>query len=255
MSGNSSKNSSAARGTRSLRVPLLKGAKSLGISLWIVASFFGGSIIAGGLLVLLIRLGMPYEGLSTTLRVTVGTTLSFVCSLLFAYYVPKQIIKKAPSPQQMGTTRWIEWQDIGLGVAGLVPYFLLAGVFVSIVGLFMPLDLAQKQDIGFSILSTSTEVMMAFITLVVVAPIVEELLFRGYFYGALRSFMGVFGSSLVVSMVFGILHGQWNVGVNVFALSLVMCLLREYTGSVWAGIVLHMTKNALAFYMLFVHVL
>lgn len=67
--------------------------------------------------------------------------------------------------------------------------------------------------------------------------------------------MGVFGSSLVVSMVFGILHGQWNVGVNVFALSLVMCLLREYTGSVWAGIVLHMTKNALAFYMLFVHVL
>ena len=94
--------------------------------------------------------------------------------------------------------------------------------------------------------------MLAFLTLVVIAPIAEEMLFRGFFYGGLRRSFGIILSSLLVSVVFGALHMQWNVGVNVFALSLVLCGLRELTGGIWAGVVLHMVKNAIAFYGLFI---
>ena len=59
-------------------------------------------------------------------------------------------------------------------------------------------------------------------------------------------------SILLVSLLFGIVHLQWNVGVNVFAMSIVMCLMREITGTIHAGILMHMLKNGIAFYLLFV---
>jgi membrane protease YdiL (CAAX protease family) len=50
----------------------------------------------------------------------------------------------------------------------------------------------------------------------------------------------------------GLLEGV-NVALDVFILSIVMCGLREMTGSIWAGVVLHMMKNGLAFYLLFIN--
>ena len=48
------------------------------------------------------------------------------------------------------------------------------------------------------------------------------------------------------------MHGQWNVGINVFAMSIVLCVMREITGSIYSGILLHMLKNMLAFYLLYI---
>jgi membrane protease YdiL (CAAX protease family) len=64
--------------------------------------------------------------------------------------------------------------------------------------------------------------------------------------------ISVIASSLLVSLLFGVVHLQWNVGVNVFALSIVLCSLREITGTIYAGILLHMLKNGVAFWLLYV---
>ena len=59
-------------------------------------------------------------------------------------------------------------------------------------------------------------------------------------------------SILLVSLLFGVVHMQWNVGVNVFALSVVLCGMREITGTIYAGILTHMLKNGIAFFLLYV---
>ena len=64
--------------------------------------------------------------------------------------------------------------------------------------------------------------------------------------------MGAVAAVLITSLVFGVMHFQWNVGVNVFALSVVLCVMREVTGTIYAGILLHMLKNGVAFYLLYV---
>ena len=95
--------------------------------------------------------------------------------------------------------------------------------------------------------------------LVVVAPVVEELIFRGWLYGKMReathgkfrTWVAIGLPMLLVSLLFGLVHGQWNVGVVVFAMSLVMCALREITGTIYAGMLVHMLKNAVAFMLLF----
>ena len=101
--------------------------------------------------------------------------------------------------------------------------------------------------------------VLAFLTLVVVAPIAEEIVFRGWLYGKMRekiaseysNKVSMVVSILLVSLLFGAVHGQWNVGVNVFAMSVVLCGLREITGTIYAGILLHMLKNGVAFWMLY----
>lgn len=110
----------------------------------------------------------------------------------------------------------------------------------------------QCQDVGFK-QAFGSERTLAFLALVVVAPIVEEIVFRGVLYGKMRrSGLGIIPAILITSVLFGLAHWQWNVGLDVFALSVVSCLLRERTKGIGASIVLHMMKNAIAFYIMFV---
>lgn len=93
------------------------------------------------------------------------------------------------------------------------------------------------------------------LALVIIAPIAEEIIMRGWLYGKLRSRLKVPLAILLVSIVFAFLHGQWNVGVGVFVLSLVLCGLREITGTIWSGILLHIISNGIAFYLLYIAVI
>ena len=98
------------------------------------------------------------------------------------------------------------------------------------------------------------ELWLTFILLVVAAPIVEELVFRGYLQGKLRERkVPVWLTVVVVSALFGLAHMQWNVAINVGILAVYMSIGRELTGSIWPGVIMHMMKNGLAFYLLFVN--
>jgi membrane protease YdiL (CAAX protease family) len=112
--------------------------------------------------------------------------------------------------------------------------------------------MGQAQETGFQRLTQYYEYALAFVTLIIVAPLAEEILFRGFLYGKLRKRMPLWVAMLITSALFGLIHGQWNVGLDVFALSIVLCSLREITGSIWAGILLHMIKNSIAFFIIFI---
>ena len=87
----------------------------------------------------------------------------------------------------------------------------------------------------------------------VVAPISEELLFRGFLYGKLKSRkLKPLFSAIVTSLLFGLVHGQLNVGIDTFILSMMMIYLLEKRQSLWVTIMLHMIKNGVAFLALFV---
>src|SRR5690606_3821612 len=112
---------------------------------------------------------------------------------------------------------------------------------------------AQEQQTGFAQITTQAEYIIAFVSLVVVAPVAEEVLFRGYLLGKLRKYVPLWGAILITSVLFGIVHFQWNVGIDVFALSIVLCILRVVSRGLWAPIMLHMLKNGVAYYFLFIN--
>jgi membrane protease YdiL (CAAX protease family) len=127
-------------------------------------------------------------------------------------------------------------------------------VFIAIAQrtlLFVDFD--QQQVTGFEGLSARYEYILAFITLVIIAPIAEEVLFRGYLFGKLRKVTKTWIAILITSVLFGIVHFAWNVGIDVFALSIIMCLVTVWSKSLWPAIIIHMSKNFLAYYFLFIN--
>ena len=143
----------------------------------------------------------------------------------------------------------IVWQPLVMWA-----FYMVATTAAAIlVSIFVPwIDGDQEQNVGFENLRFGYEYVVAFIALVVLPPIAEELLFRGYLYGRLRKSLGFVGTSLVVSVIFGLVHMQWNVAIDTFVLSLFLCYLRERTGSIWASMVLHAIKNGVAYFILFI---
>lgn len=142
--------------------------------------------------------------------------------------------------------------DIGLAPIGYIVHLVLATALTSFMSLFTWFNANEAQDTGFSYFITGGDRFVAMIALVFIAPLAEEIIMRGWLYGKLRTKLKAPLAILLVSLVFAILHGQWNVGVTVFSLSLVLCTLREITGTIWSGIILHMLSNGIAFYLLYV---
>lgn len=221
---------------------------------WVLVSFGLAQVVVVGALWILNALGVPFETFSGAAVQTGATAIIYTLSLLIAAGVPWIVKKRRANMAELGLGRLPSWTDIGLAPVGFIIYFIASATLIFILSQVVPgFDITQAQEVGFDNLGQRHEYLLAFITLVVIAPVAEEALFRGYLYGHLRSRIPIWLAMLVTSILFGAVHGQLNVAVDTFALSMVMCSLREITGSIWAGILLHMLKNGLAFYLLFVN--
>lgn len=232
------------------------GLVGLVYSAWLMIALFGTTLAVGGLITVLVHyFNFSLAGYSQNL-VTVGLNV-LVYSLVLAATIglPRWILYKTTTWAELGLQRSMTWLDIALSLAGMVTYFILTMVLISLAAELLPwFDLEQVQETGIVAPQRGLELTLVFVLLVVMAPVVEELLFRGYLYGKLR-FNGLpfWLTAIVVSALFGFAHGQWNVGVDTFALSLVMCAAREISGSVWPAILMHMMKNSIAYYFLFIN--
>lgn len=161
--------------------------------------------------------------------------------------------KLSVDTKQLGWSGWLTWSDVGLGITGFVLGLIVRLVFVMAVHQIVPgFNIEQRQDLGFDFGPTTSraELMLVFVMLVIVVPIVEELIFRGYLYGKIREKSGFFMTMVIVSVIFGLGHfsgGGWVSVVVTAALSVAMCLTREVSKSLYPSIIIHMINNGIAF--------
>ena len=138
---------------------------------------------------------------------------------------------------------------------------MLYVLVVSILkGLISALDLEQQQDLGITAPHGGMEMLFVFFTLVVLPPIVEEIIFRGFMFSGLRKKLPFAISAIITSALFAIGHLQfgneapllWVAAIDTFILSAVMCYVRERTGSIIPTILMHALKNLIAFSALYI---
>lgn len=224
------------------------------VPLWVLGGFAISAIMTKVLVESLVMIGVPLAGINQAIFSLVVSVIVYSLTLGFVLGLPYLIKKQPVTLSLLGLTRLPSWKDIGLAPLGFVIYFIATAIAMIAVGrLFPSLNLDEVQNVGFDKISENYQYILAFLTLVVIAPIAEEVLFRGYLYGKLRGAAPMWAAILATSILFGFVHFQWNVGIDVFVLSIVLCCLREVTGSIHAGILLHMMKNGIAFYFLFIN--
>lgn len=224
------------------------------LPLWVAVGFYLSQFIIAGLVIGLRFGGVPLDEANMAVLNAVMAALVYLLTAVIVIGLPGLVRKSRTTLKDVGLDRLPAWQDILLALAGFVIYVICAGVLITLAGKVIPgFDAGQAQEIGFENLAKRYEYVLAFVTLVVIAPVAEEILMRGYLYGKLRRIIGVIAAMIITGAFFGVLHLQWNVAIDVFALSLVLTSLREVTGSIWSSILVHMMKNGLAFYLLFIN--
>ena len=228
----------------------------MALPIWVYGAFLMVEIIISLLINQLVGLGVPLKLINPVIFNTAISVFVYGISLAVVVGVPIYIKKRRTSLQDLGVNDWPTF-------LAFVAYFLLTIVTMSIASGVFSVDVQQRQAIPFSqsMLASHWQLLMAFTVMVVLGPIVEELLYRGYLYGKLRNSFSIWLSVLITSITFGLAHLwvgpgvplQWSVAVDTFTLSLVMCAAREYTGAIWVPMMMHMMKNGIAFYFLFIN--
>ncbi|NMH77744.1 CPBP family intramembrane glutamic endopeptidase [Pseudonocardia xinjiangensis] len=148
--------------------------------------------------------------------------------------------------------RSLSWSDFGvrpstgrwllIGVAG----GLVATTLARVAGLVVYYLTSPSENIQQPYLDAAgggvLTLVLSFLFLAVLTPIGEEFLFRGVVTTALLRYgavVGVVGSSLI----FALMHGLNAVFVTALIVGLVAAELRRRSGSVWPGVLAHVTNN------------
>lgn len=117
-------------------------------------------------------------------------------------------------------------------------YLAFNAVYVAVFGE------PHQEDIADGFGPVPVQVLL----IVVLAPISEEICFRGMLFGGLRTKLPLIPAALVGGLVFGALHALTGITAvpPLIVFGFLLCLLYERTGSVVPGIVLHMLNNSVA---------
>ncbi|HWL52620.1 MAG TPA: type II CAAX endopeptidase family protein [Chthoniobacteraceae bacterium] len=157
--------------------------------------------------------------------------------------------RKIPPVELFGLTRLPFFQAVGKGLGYLLlayPTILLSSfVMIRILG-----EEARPQEVleffrHALAESNLRDLLLATFTSVIVAPICEEFLFRGYIYGTLRRFLGPGLAIGLSSLLFAAIHVNLLALPILFLLAICLALAYEATGSIVVPIVMHLGFNSI----------
>ncbi len=138
-------------------------------------------------------------------------------------------------------------REVFFGITGFVVIFPIA-----LITLLITIQLTDAADNGAQFAhpianQIADYPLRAFILAVIIAPITEEIIFRSFIYGYLRTRLPIGIAGMITGAIFAVLHPQGYVALPyLFVLGTGLCILREMRPGVLAPIVTHMCVNALA---------
>ncbi|WP_308257997.1 CPBP family intramembrane glutamic endopeptidase [Pseudonocardia lacus] len=138
------------------------------------------------------------------------------------------------------------WRDVGLGVAfgvgGLVVTIPASVLFVAIVGE----DATSAVGAVFGDVSASVPWAIAvFLIVVFVAPLCEEIVYRGLLWGGVERLAGPKVAFGVSTLLFALAHFEFTRTPLLLVVALPIAIARYYTGRLTASVVAHQINNLL----------
>ena len=134
---------------------------------------------------------------------------------------------------------------IGLGTAGFGN--ILLSQVVMALGEDNTLVKNSYDMLNTAFAATNTfETVIQILVLVIIAPIVEEYLFRGYVFTECKKMYSLTASLILNGLLFGLFHMNILQGINAFFLGIVLSLIYYHRANIKDNIIVHMTNNAVA---------
>jgi membrane protease YdiL (CAAX protease family) len=172
---------------------------------------------------------------------------SIVFQFIMAGIVTAFVISRVRPVEWLGL-KWSGWRWVILIAPGTVIGMLLFFSGLQLSGFMQWIEsfgIETVQD-SVKILKTSNDPVilgLMMIAAVIIAPICEEIVFRGYFYSASKKFAGPWAACICSALIFGAAHGNFAALLPLFVFGAVLTWVYEKTGSLWAPIAVHCSFN------------
>jgi uncharacterized protein len=233
------------------RPPAAGGTGSLGpVPAWApLAAMIAGFVVAT-LAYVVIAAGIEAGGGNVTTGgppgLVISATLIQDVALIAAAVLFAGMWTRGLTPASFGLRRVALGPAAGWTVLAFVMFWILTAIYVKLVGQpdqqELTRDLRDEESLAALI---GYGVLLAF-----VAPLAEELFFRGFVFGVLREKIGAAWGALATGVVFGLVHVAGSpvetVGVLII-LGVLLCVVYQQTGSLLPCIALHAINNAISF--------
>lgn len=220
--------------------PAWRGWDVLWIAVFTALTIFVFTIIA-----LFVARGFPefrhstFLELATNAKIVIGSqAAAYPVVLLFMY-----MLVRSRSQEPFGEA--IRWHWPG----PTAPAFIACGVVLALVvdGLarFLPIPKSLPMDTYFH--DAASAYMMAIFG-VTLAPLLEEVFFRGLLYPLLRRSFGLVTGVLLTALAFAAIHGAqlgyaWAPVLSIFVVGAVFTIVRVKTNSVASSFLMHCGYN------------
>jgi len=214
-------------------------------------ALIGGLVLAavGGLVVDLpaVALGVKITTSHTPPGVAIADTfvqdVAFVLAAVYCAQIGGRTVRAWQFGLRPPRTGWGS-------AAGMIVLLILSFLLFNVIWneLFNPGKEKILEQLGSN--ENAALLLLSVALTCVVAPISEELLFRGFIFTALRNWRGTLPAAVITGLLFGGVHvGSAPVLdlVPLAGLGFGLCLLYRYTGSLYPGIVSHALNNSIAF--------
>jgi uncharacterized protein len=176
----------------------------------------------------------------------IGATFVQDLALIAAALLLARIWSSGVTPATFGLRPVKIGPAVGWTLLAWGAFFLLSYLYFLFVG--QPEDQELTRDLNEE--DSLTALIGYGVLLAFMAPLAEEIFFRGFVFGVLREKIGVAGGAVATGLVFGLVHATGSpietLGVLVI-LGVLLCLLYVQTGSILPCIALHALNNGLSF--------
>lgn len=140
--------------------------------------------------------------------------------------------------------------DVSVLKSGKTYLYLLIGFIIIAVSQYLMLHVfsfesaaEQKEQLGSLRLQNSIQSIIYVLSVAIITPIKEEILFRGILYRFLEKRYNFLVSIIISSFIFGILHGGLLITATI--MGTVFAMLYKKTQSIIPSIILHIVWNLL----------
>lgn len=172
--------------------------------------------------------------------------MQLVFCLLLLFYL--RSVRGLSPAELFGLRRLSVWRVLAWSLLLIAPILLVvnasaAGVMEWLKA-FWP-DLASQDSVqAFQKSKDPAARALMIVAAVVVAPLVEETIFRGFIYGVLKRFTDGCFAALCSALLFAVVHFHIGSLLPLTVLALLLCLAYERTGSLLVPMGLHALFNA-----------
>ena len=165
--------------------------------------------------------------------------VTFLCSIMH--------FRGIKLPEQFGVRRLGIGRVAGTALGLLAAAYPLIGVLSILSQKALGAE-AQPQELVKYFLDASEKshyaaILGTMLMGVVFAPIAEEFIFRGYFYGILKRHLGVVAGIILNAALFAAIHVNATSFLSLFALAVCLTLAYEFTGSILVNMCMHSLFN------------